>query len=268
MFANWLLVTISIGYIGLLFLIAYLGGKYRHKLVAKQHAIIYALSLGVYCTSWGFLGTSAQAAEHNFTYFSVYLAPILLFVFAWPFIQRIIKTSLQLKITSIADLLSSRFGKSQNLAILITLVALIGTMPYIALQLKAIVYSYKILQENQDLPIWQLGLIVSGILAGFTIIFGVRTIDITERHPGVMIAIAFESLIKIIAFLLVGIFVSFYIYDSPIVIWELSKEYADVEQLFSASNFIAMFGLLIIGLSAFLCFPRQFQVLFVEIKEQ
>ncbi len=268
MFANWLLVTISIGYIGLLFLIAYLGGKYRHKLVAKQHAIIYALSLGVYCTSWGFLGTSAQAAEHNFTYFSVYLAPILLFIFAWPFIQRIIKTSLQLKITSIADLLSSRFGKSQNLAILITLVALIGTMPYIALQLKAIVYSYKILQENQDFPIWQLGLIVSGILAGFTIIFGVRTIDITERHPGVMIAIAFESLIKIIAFLLVGIFVSFYIYDSPLVIWELSKEYADIEQLFSASNFIAIFGLLIIGLSAFLCFPRQFQVLFVEIKEQ
>ncbi len=267
MFANWLLVTISIGYISLLFLIAYLGGKYRHKLVAKQHAIIYALSLGVYCTSWGFLGTSAQAANHNFTYFSVYLAPILLFMFAWPFIQRVMKTSLQLKITSIADLLSSRFGKSQNLAILITLVALIGTMPYIALQLKAIVYSYKILQENQDFPIWQLGLIVSSILAGFTIIFGVRTIDVTERHPGVMIAIAFESLIKIIAFLLVGLFVSFYIYDSPIVIWELSKEYADIEKQLSTSNFIAMFGLLIIGLSAFLCFPRQFQVLFVEIKE-
>ena len=268
MFPNWLLVTVSIGYISLLFLIAFLGGKYRHKLVAKQHSIIYALSLGVYCTSWGFLGTSAQAANYSFTYFSVYLAPILLFIFAWPFIQRIIKTSLQLKITSIADLLSARFGKSQNLAVIITIVALIGTMPYIALQLKAIVYSYQILQENQDLPIWQLGLIVSLILAGFTIIFGIRTIDITERHPGVMIAIAFESLVKLIAFLLVGIFVSFYVYDSPLVIWELSKEYADLDQQFSSNNFIAMFGLLIIGLSAFLCFPRQFQVLFVEIKEK
>ncbi len=90
MFANWLLVSVSIGYIGLLFLIAYLGGKYRNKLKTKQQTIIYALSLGVYCTSWGFLGTTAQAANNSFTYISVYLAPILLFVFAWPFIQRII----------------------------------------------------------------------------------------------------------------------------------------------------------------------------------
>lgn len=268
MFSNWLLVSVSIGYIGLLFLIAYLGGKYRNKLKEKQQTIIYALSLGVYCTSWGFLGTTAQAANHSFTYFSVYLAPILLFVFAWPFIQRIIKTSLQLKITSIADLLSARFGKSQQLAVIITLVALIGTMPYIALQLKAIIYSYQILQETQDLPVWQLGLIVSIILAGFTIIFGIRTIDITERHPGVMIAIAFESLVKLIAFLLVGMFVCFVVYDSPADIWQLSKDTISLEQQFSGDSLIGLFGLLIIGMSAFLCFPRQFQVMFVEIKEQ
>lgn len=268
MFSNWLLVSVSIGYIGLLFLIAYLGGKYRNKLKAKQQAIIYALSLGVYCTSWGFLGTTAQAANHSFTYFSVYLAPILLFVFAWPFIQRIIKTSLQLKITSIADLLSARFGKSQNLAVIITLVALIGTMPYIALQLKAIIYSYQILQETPDLPIWQLGLIVSVILAVFTIIFGIRTIDITERHPGVMIAIAFESLVKLIAFLLVGLFVCFVIYDSPMDIWELSKDQLDISKQFEFSSLVGMFGMLIIVMSAFLCLPRQFQVMFVEIKEQ
>lgn len=268
MFPNWLLVSVSIGYISLLFLIAFLGGKYRHKLVPKQQAIIYALSLGVYCTSWGFLGTAAQAANYSFTYVSVYLAPILLFVFAWPFIQQIIQTSLRLKITSIADLLSARFGKSQHLAIIVTLVALIGTMPYIALQLKAIVYSYKILQESQDLPIWQLGLIVSIILAWFTMIFGIRTIDITERHPGVMIAIAFESLVKLIAFLLVGVFVSFYVYDSPLTIWKLSKEYTSVDNQFSFNNLIGMFGLLIIVMSAFLCLPRQFQVLFVEIKDK
>lgn len=268
MFSNWLLVSVSIGYIGLLFLIAYLGGKYRTKLKAKQQTIIYALSLGVYCTSWGFLGTTAQAANHSFTYISVYLAPILLFVFAWPFIQRIIKTSLQLKITSIADLLSARFGKSQNLAVIITLVVLIGTMPYIALQLKAIIYSYQILQETQDLPIWQLGLIVSIILAVFTIIFGIRTIDITERHPGVMIAIAFESLVKLIAFLLVGLFVCFVIYDSPMEIWQLSKDQLELSKQFEFSSLVGMFGMLIIVMSAFLCLPRQFQVMFVEIKEQ
>lgn len=268
MFSNWLLVCVSIGYISILFLIAYLGGKYRNKLQAKQQTIIYALSLGVYCTSWGFLGTAAQAANQSFTYISVYLAPILLFIFAWPFIQRIIKTSLQLKITSIADLLSARFGKSQNLAVIITIVVLIGTMPYIALQLKAIIYSYQILQETPDLPIWQLGLIVSIFLAVFTIIFGVRTIDITERHPGVMIAIAFESLIKLIAFFLVGVFVCYVIYDSPTAIWELSKDQMDIDKQFELSNIIGMFGMLIIVMSACLCLPRQFQVMFVEIKDQ
>ncbi|AZQ85132.1 hybrid sensor histidine kinase/response regulator [Colwellia sp. Arc7-635] len=268
MFSNWLLISVSIGYISLLFLIAYLGGKYRHKLVEKQHAIIYALSLGVYCTSWGFLGTSAQAAKGSFTYISVYLGPILLFVFAWPFIQRMIKTCLKLKITSIADLLSARFGKSQSLAFIVTVVALIGTLPYIALQLKAIVYSYKILQQNQDFPVWQVGLIVSSILAGFTIIFGIRTIDVTERHPGVMIAIAFESAVKLIAFLMVGIFVSFFIYDSPAEIWRLSQAHVSLSQQFESSNLINMVGLLIIVMSACLCLPRQFQVMFVEIKEQ
>ncbi len=268
MFSNWLLVSVSVGYISLLFLIAYLGDKYKNKLKAKQQTIIYALSLGVYCTSWGFLGTSAQAAHNSFTYLSVYLAPILLFVFAWPFIQRIMKTSLQLKITSIADLLSARFGKSQNLAVIITVVALIGTMPYIALQLKAIIYSYQTLQETPDLPTWQLGLIVSIILSVFTIIFGVRTIDITERHPGVMIAVAFESLVKLIAFILVGLFVCFVIYDSPMDIWLLSQDQLNISKQFELNNIVSMFGMLIIVMSAFLCLPRQFQVMFIEIKKQ
>lgn len=267
MFANWLLVSVSIGYISLLFLLAYLGGKYRHQLGATHHKIIYALSLGVYCTSWGFLGTAAQAANGSFTYFSIYLAPILLFVFGWSFIKRIIKISLKLNITSIADLLSARFGKSQKLAIMITIVALIGTMPYIALQLKAIVYSYQMLQENQDLSSWQLGLIVSLILTGFTILFGVRTIDISERHPGVMIAIAFESLIKLIAFIMVGLFVSYFIYQSPMDIFEQSFEHINLEQQFTLSSLVGMFGMLVIALAAFLCLPRQFQVMFVEVKE-
>lgn len=267
MFSNWLLITVSIGYISLLFLLAYLGGKFRHTLAAPHHSIIYALSIGVYCTSWGFLGTAAQAADGTFTYISLYIAPVLLFIFGWPFIQRIIKISLKLNITSIADLLSARFGKSQKLAILITIVALIGTMPYIALQLKAIVYSYIILQGNQDLPIWQLGLIVSIILTGFTILFGVRTIDISERHPGVMIAIAFESFVKLIAFIMVGLYVCYFIFDSPTEIFSLSMQQINIKEQLSPSGLVGMLGLLIIATSAFLCLPRQFQVMFVEIKE-
>ncbi len=267
MFPNWLLITVSIGYIGLLFLIAYMGDRFRHKLAPRQHTIIYALSLGVYCTSWGFLGTAGQAASNSFAYLPVYIAPILLFIFAWPFIQRIIRVCLRLNITSIADLLAARFGKSQKLAVLVTLVALFGTLPYIALQIKAIVNSYEILRESYQFSSWQLGLIVSSILAGFTIIFGVRAIDVTERHPGVMVAIAFESLIKLVAFLTVGLFVSFIIFDSPVEIWQQAQASSPNATQFEFPNLISMFGLLFIVLSAFLCLPRQFQVTMVELKD-
>ena len=268
MFPNWLLVTISISYIGLLFLMAFLGDKYREKLFKQQHTIIYSLSLGVYCTSWGFLGTAGQAASNSFSYLPVYIAPILLFMFAWPFIQRIIRVCLKLNITSIADLLAARFGKSQLLATVVTFVALFGTLPYIALQLKAIVNSYEILRQDHLLSSWQLGLVVSLILAGFTIIFGVRAIDVTERHPGMMLAIAFESFVKLIAYLTIGIFVSFFLFDSPMDIWRQANETLPVSTEFTYPNMVSMFGLLFIVMSAFLCLPRQFQVLIVELKEQ
>ena len=268
MFPNWLLVTISISYIGLLFLMAFLGDRYREKLFKQQHTIIYSLSLGVYCTSWGFLGTAGQAASNSFSYLPVYIAPILLFIFAWPFIQRIIRVCLKLNITSIADLLAARFGKSQLLATVVTFVALFGTLPYIALQLKAIVNSYEILRQDHLLSSWQLGLVVSLILAGFTIIFGVRAIDVTERHPGMMLAIAFESFVKLIAYLTIGIFVSFFLFDSPMDIWRQANETLPVSTEFTYPNMVSMFGLLFIVMSAFLCLPRQFQVLIVELKEQ
>jgi len=268
MFPNWLLVTISISYIGLLFLMAFLGDKYQDRLVNRQHTVIYALSLGVYCTSWGFLGTAGQAASNSFSYLPVYIAPILLFIFAWPFIQRLVRVSLKLNITSIADLLAARFGKSHLLAFIVTLVALFGTLPYIALQLKAIVNSYEILRQDHLMSSWQLGGVVSIILAGFTIIFGVRSIDVTERHPGMMLAIAFESFVKLIAYLTVGIFVSFFLFDSPLQIWTLANESVPTSTEFNYPNLISMFGLLFIVLSAFLCLPRQFQVLVVELKEQ
>ena len=268
MFPNWLLVAISISYIGLLFLMAFLGDKYRGKWFSGQHTIIYSLSLGVYCTSWGFLGTAGQAANNSFAYLPVYIAPILLFIFAWPFIQRVIRVCLKLNITSIADLLAARFGKSPLLAVVVTFVALFGTLPYIALQQKAIVNSYEILRQDHLLSSWQLGLVVSLILAGFTIVFGVRAIDVTERHPGMMLAIAFESLVKLIAYLTIGIFVSFFLFDSPMEIWQKATEIKPIATEFTYPNFISLFGLLIIVMSAFLCLPRQFQVLIVELKSQ
>ncbi|NQZ80070.1 MAG: PAS-domain containing protein [Colwellia sp.] len=268
MFPNWQLATISIGYIGLLFLIAFLGDKYRHKLAKQGQSIIYALTLGVYCTSWSFLGTTGQASANFLSHLPIYLGPILLFIFAWPFIQRIIRVSLKLNLTSLADLLASRYGKSHNLAIMVTLVALIGTMPYIALQLKAIVYSFQQLQAEQSLVTWRFGLIVSLVLAGFTIVFGIRNIDVTERHPGVMLAIAFESLVKLFAFLAVGIFVCYFLFDSPMEIWRESGANLLLEQQFNMPNLMSMAAMLIIVMSAFLSLPRQFQVMVVELKDE
>lgn len=268
MVENWQLVSTSIAYIGVLFVIASLGERMRHRLSALQQSWVYALTLGVYCTSWGFIGTAGQAANHSFSYFSVYIGPILLFVFGWSFIQRIIRVSLSLNITSIADLLASRFGKSKHLAVLVTLVALIGTLPYIALQLKAIVYSYQMLRQESYLPFWLLTLIVSLILTMFTVIFGIRNIDVTERHPGLMVAIAFESLVKVIAFLMVGMLVCYVIYDSPATLWSAAKPTIDMNYQLSGSNMFNLLGLLVIAISAFLCLPRQFQVMVVELKEQ
>lgn len=268
MFPNWQLVGISLAYIGLLFLIAFLGDKYRHKIVKKSQKIIYALTLGVYCTSWSFLGTTGQASTNFLSHIPIYLGPILLFIFAWPFIQRVIRVSLKLNLTSIADLLASRFGKSHNLAIIVTLVALVGTMPYIALQLKAMVYSFQQLQIDHSLVTWRLGLVVSLVLAGFTIVFGIRNIDVTERHPGVMLAIAFESLVKLFAFIAVGVFVCFVLFESPMDIWQKSGANIKLSEQLNVSNVTSMFAMLIIVMAAFLSLPRQFQVMVVELKDE
>ncbi|MGK2232902.1 hybrid sensor histidine kinase/response regulator [Colwellia polaris] len=268
MFPNWQLAGLSFAYIGLLFFIAYIGDKYRHKLLRKSQAIIYALTLGVYCTSWSFLGTPGQASNNFISHLPIYLGPILLFIFAWPFIQRIIRVSLKLNLTSIADLLAARFGKSHNLAILVTIVALIGTMPYIALQLKAIVYTFQQLQAEQSLANWHFGLVVSLVLAGFTIVFGVRNIDVTERHPGVMLAIAFESLVKLFAFIAVGFFVTYVLFDSPMELWRRSSVSLQLDQQLSFPNVMSMFAMLVITMAAFLSLPRQFQVMVVELKDE
>ena len=266
MFENWQLISLSLGYICLLFVIAYFGDKYRHKIPHRLQPYIYALTLGVYCTSWSFLGTTAQAATSIFSHLPIFIGPILLFTFAWPFIQRIIKTSLALNVTSLADLLAARYGKSQKLAVIVTLVALVGTMPYIALQLRAIVYSYQQLTAIQELNSWQTGLVVSVILAAFTLFFGIRAVDVTERHPGVMLAIAFESLLKVVAFLVLGIFVVFFIYESPQSLWKATQADSFLSQQIKLPNLTTMLGSLVIGMAAFLALPRQFQVMVVELR--
>ncbi|RLV58585.1 response regulator [Parashewanella curva] len=264
MFPNGLLIFVCACYAGLLCAFAFMGYRYKHKLTSFHQRLIYTLSIGVYCTSWGFLGTAGQASENAYSFLPVYIAPFLLILFGWPFIQKIIAISLKLNVTSIADLLANRFGKSRNLAILVTLMVLVGTMPYMALQIKAIVSSYTLLRQDTILPVGLIGFIVTIILAAFSITFGVRNIDINERHIGLIIAIAFESLLKLFAFLLIGLFVSFYLYDSPIQLWQLAEQNQPSSTDFESLNFL---GLMLITFSAFLCLPRQFQTMIVEVRD-
>ena len=267
MFSNWLLVGVSIVYAILLSALAIWGNKHRRKISPFQQKLIYAFSLGVYCTSWSFLGISGQAAQNAFSFLPIYIVPILIFVFGWSFIQRVLKVSLKLNSTSIADLLANRFGKSQKLAVLITISILIGTLPYLALQIQAIVNSYIYLRQDNILPDAFLGFIVTGLLAGFTILFGVRNIDVTERHTGIMIAVAFESVLKLLAFLTIGIFVSFYLFDSPMEIWTQATINQPQSTQMTGSQWFSWFGLAVIVFAAFLCLPRQFQSMIVEAKD-
>ena len=267
MFSNWLLIAVSLSYAALLCALAVWGNKHRRKISHFQQKLIYAFSLGVYCTSWSFLGISGQAAQNAYSFLPIYIIPVLIFTFGWSFIQRLLSVSLKLNSTSIADLLANRFGKSQKLAVLITISILIGTLPYLALQIQAIVNSYIYLRQDNVLPDAFLGLIVTGLLAGFTILFGVRNIDVTERHTGIMIAVAFESILKLLAFLIIGIFVSFYLFDSPIEIWQQASINQPQSIKMTGSQWFSWIGLSIIVFSAFLCLPRQFQTMVVEAKD-
>lgn len=268
MFANWQLILLSLIYIGLLFIIAFIGDKYRRQIFKKHQPIIYALTLGVYCTSWSFLGTTGQASTNILSHLPIYFGPIILFLFAWPFIQRVIKVSLELNLTSIADLLAARYGKSRKLATLVTIVALVGTLPYMALQIKAVAYSFDQLQIGSHFSQWQVGLGISVVIAGFTTIFGIRSIDVTERHPGVMLAIAFESLVKLMAFLAVGLYVCFGLFDSPVQLAVQVQQNMNLSEHLSGSNIFSTLGMLVICMAAFLALPRQFQVMVVELKYQ
>src|SRR5713101_1483152 len=219
------IVIASFAYVGLLFAIAYYGDKRAdagRSIIANPY--IYALSLAVYCTSWTFYGSVGRAATSGIGFLPIYLGPTLMAALWWYVMLKIIRISKQNRITSIADFIASRYGKSQMLGGLVTIIAVVGIIPYIALQLKAISGTFLIMLQYPDvaaMPDKQGAALFLGdntfyiamLLAAFTILFGTRHLDATERHEGLVAAIAFESLVKLLAFIAVGLFVTFWLYD-------------------------------------------------------
>jgi Na+/proline symporter/signal transduction histidine kinase/CheY-like chemotaxis protein len=273
MLSVWLLALISLTYISVLFAIAWAGDKHAtlyKKRVARTH--IYALSLAVYFTSWTFYGAVGRATVDGLGFLPVYLGPLLLFVFGAPLLRRIIHISKRQNTTSIADFIASRYGKSQSLAAMIALIALIGSVPYIALQLKAIDMGFGILsgtysdtgQPMQNLwvdSVWYITI----ALAIFTILFGTRHLESTEHHRGMIQAIAFESIIKFAAFVAVGLFVGFGLYGGFGDLFQSLRD-ADLMGRLTTDNIEApaFITQTLVAMLAIVCLPRQFHVMVVE----
>ncbi|MCX7345322.1 MAG: PAS domain-containing hybrid sensor histidine kinase/response regulator [Alphaproteobacteria bacterium] len=210
------MLLVGLGYLGLLFAVATWGDSQPRRRPRGGRPLIYALSLGVYCTSWTYFGSVGIAARTGLDFIPIYLGPILVFVFGWRLIEAIAAISKRHNIASIADFISARYGKSEALGALVAVIAVIGIVPYISIQLKAVSTS---LQVINFAPLWQTGLpasasgidglsiMVAVTMGIFAILFGTRHIDTTEHQDGMILAIAVESIVKLVAFLLVGFFV-------------------------------------------------------------
>ncbi|MFZ5510160.1 MAG: ATP-binding protein [Pseudomonadota bacterium] len=279
MLQGWVIAAVSFAYLGILFAIAYYGDKRAdagRSIIANPY--IYALSLAVYCTTWTFYGSVGRAASTGIGFLPIYLGPTLMAALWWYVMRKIIRISKTQRITSIADFVASRYGKSQLLGGLVTVIAVVGIIPYIALQLKAISNSFTILLHYPDIvmpstageqPVLQdSALYIAMILAIFTILFGTRHLDATERHEGMVAAIAFESIVKLLAFLTVGAFVTFGMYGGFADIFNRAEEVPRLQALMTVSNTAASYGtwasLTFVSMLSIMFLPRQFQIAVVE----
>ena len=267
-------------YLGLLFAIAYYADERAdagRSVIASPY--IYSLSLAVYATAWTFYGSVGRAASDGVGFLPIYIGPTLMIALWWVVMRKILRISKQNRITSLADFIASRYGKSALLGGLVTVIAVIGILPYISLQLKAVSNSFTILVQypeiimptrvdaapmREDTALW-----VAMILAAFTIAFGTRHLDAAEHHQGMVAAIAFESLVKLLAFLAVGVFVTFGIYDGFGDLFARAAAEPKLRAMMTplegvAGGYASWVWLTILSMMAIMFLPRQFQVAVIE----
>ena len=276
MLQGWFILIVSLAYIGLLFAIAYYGDKRAdagRSLINNPY--IYALSLGVYCTAWTFYGSVGRAASAGVGFLPIYLGPTLMALLWWFVLRKMIRISKVNRITSIADFIGSRYGKSTVLGGLVTIIAVVGIIPYISLQLKGISTSFTVLWHYPDIVMpaqidtvsvaGDTAFYVALLLAVFAILFGTRHLDATEHHQGLVVAIAFESVVKLLAFLAVGIFVTYGIYNGFGDVFARSVADPNLNKLFTMQDTFGSWAwLTFLSMMAILFLPRQFQMAVVE----
>ena len=278
MLSGGFIIFASFGYIALLFAIAYYGDK---RADAGRGIInnpyIYTLSIAVYTTTWTFYGSVGRAASKGVEFLTIYLGPTLAFAAWWFVLAKILRIAKDNRITSIADFIASRYGKSSALGGLVTVIAVIGITPYISLQLKALATSLTVLLEYPEIVMpKEIGgqpavsfaaFIIAVLLAIFAILFGTRHLDPNEHHEGVVAAIAFESIVKLVAFVAVGLFVTYGLYDGFGALFAEASKNENLRKLFtvsSSSNYGQWITLIILSMAAILFLPRQFHITVVE----
>lgn len=230
--------------------------------------ITYTLSLSIYTTAWTFYGAVGSAARSGLEFLTIYLGPTLVFIGWFWLLRKMVRIGRAQRITSIADMISSRYGKSGALGALVTVLAVLGTTPYIALQLQSITLSFGVFAESRTFGAVDTEQTASWLALGlalFTILFGTRSLDLNERHPGLVSAIALEGIVKLLAIVAVGGF----------VVWGVAEGPADMLRRIEASpvsqtdwNGSRWLGLTVLAGAAILCLPRMFQVLVVENSDE
>jgi Na+/proline symporter/signal transduction histidine kinase/CheY-like chemotaxis protein len=235
--------------------------------------LIYPLSLAIYCTSWTFFGSVGLASRSGYDFLTIYVGPVLVIGLCTPLIVRIVRLAKAQNITSIADFIAARYGKSQAVAATVALIAIVGVIPYIALQLKAVSDSLSTIlihlgpnATGAVQPVFgHLALFVALAMAVFAMLFGTRQIDATEHQDGLMLAVATESLVKLVAFVGVGVFVTFWLFDGPLDLFGKAMQRADAAAVLTGQPQVALLGAMtLLSTCAIILLPRQFHVTVVE----
>jgi Na+/proline symporter/signal transduction histidine kinase len=269
MLHDWGVIAAAFGYIGLLFVVASYGDRLSPAQRGRAGMLIYPLSLAIYCTSWTFFGSVGSATRTSIDFLAIYVGPILMIGFCTPLLRRVIQLAKSQNITSIADFIGARYGKSQAVAATVAVIAIIGSVPYIALQLKAVASSLEtILSEDQafsKIPIiGDIALMVTLAMAAFAVLFGTRQTDATEHQHGLMLAVATESIVKLVAFIAAGAFVTFWMF-TPHEMFERAMKTPEavraIDYVPSIGNFLTT---TLLSFGAAVMLPRQFHVAVVE----
>ena len=273
MLQGWVVVAVALGYIGLLFLVASYGDRmHRFGGAGRNRLLIYPLSLAIYCTSWTFFGSVGSASRTGFEFLTIYIGPMLMVGLFSPLIVRIVRLAKAQNITSIADFIAARYGKSQAVAATVALIAIVGTIPYIALQLKAVSGSLETIIAQMTFAadtarplLGDIALFVALAMATFAVLFGTRHIDATEHQHGLMLAIAAESIVKLLAFLAVGVFITFFMFHGPAALFAAAQEHPYSAAIFSRPPaFDTLIATTLLSFIAIILLPRQFHVAVVE----